>query len=98
MSVGFAGYGGSLVAYIAREKRVIAIDFDSRAPLAYRPELYTEPEDRRYSCARSLFPVLSRDSIWRSNDSGKNPGKTLRPARGNWPRRAFPLRRSFTGS
>ena len=56
MSVGFAGYGGSLIAYIAREKRVIAIDFDSRAPLAYRPELYTEPEDRRYSWRAVTVP------------------------------------------
>jgi gamma-glutamyltranspeptidase/glutathione hydrolase len=49
MSVGFAGYGGTMVAYIAREKKVVAIDFDSRAPLKYSPELYTDPEDRRYS-------------------------------------------------
>lgn len=38
--VGLGGYGGSLVAYLAREGRAVAIDFDSRAPAAYRPELY----------------------------------------------------------
>jgi gamma-glutamyltranspeptidase len=32
-SVGFAGYGGTMVAYSARDKRVVAIDFDSRPPL-----------------------------------------------------------------
>src|SRR5690348_14217150 len=37
-SVGLGGYGGSLVAYLAAGKTTIAIDFDSRAPLAYRPE------------------------------------------------------------
>jgi gamma-glutamyltranspeptidase/glutathione hydrolase len=49
MSVGFAGYGGTMIAYIAREKKVVAIDFDSRAPLKYTPELYANPDDRRYS-------------------------------------------------
>src|SRR5437867_6407635 len=38
-SVGIGGYGGSLIAYVAAEKKVVAIDFDSRAPLAFRPEL-----------------------------------------------------------
>jgi gamma-glutamyltranspeptidase/glutathione hydrolase len=36
--VGLGGYGGSLVAYLANERKTVAIDFDSRAPLAYRPE------------------------------------------------------------
>jgi gamma-glutamyltranspeptidase/glutathione hydrolase len=39
-SVGIGGYGGSLVAYIAAQRKVVAIDFDSRAPLAFRPELF----------------------------------------------------------
>jgi gamma-glutamyltranspeptidase/glutathione hydrolase len=39
-SVGLGGYGGSLVAYLAAEETTIAIDFDSRAPLAYRPERF----------------------------------------------------------
>ena len=42
--VGFGGYGGSLVARLATPSGsppgVFAIDFDSRAPLAYRPEAY----------------------------------------------------------
>jgi len=44
--VGIGGYGGNLVAYLARENKVVAIDFDSRAPFAFRPELYTNPNDR----------------------------------------------------
>jgi gamma-glutamyltranspeptidase/glutathione hydrolase len=39
-SVGIGGYGGSLAAYLAGEGRVVAIDFDSRAPLAFRPEVF----------------------------------------------------------
>src|SRR5690349_2187572 len=39
-AVGLGGYGGSLVAYLADERKTVAIDFDSRAPLAYRPELF----------------------------------------------------------
>ncbi len=40
-AVGLGGYGGSLVAYIAKTGKTIAIDFDSRAPLAYRSELFS---------------------------------------------------------
>src|SRR5947209_7166150 len=43
-SVGIGGYGGSLIAYLAAQNEVVAIDFDSRAPLAYRTELF--PGDR----------------------------------------------------
>src|SRR5712671_6610627 len=39
-AVGLGGYGGSLVGYLARSRKTIAIDFDSRAPLAYRPEFF----------------------------------------------------------
>src|SRR5205809_6875458 len=41
-SVGIGGYGGSLIAYLAAQQKVIAIDFDSRAPLAFRPELFAD--------------------------------------------------------
>jgi gamma-glutamyltranspeptidase / glutathione hydrolase len=37
-AVGLGGYGGSLVAYLPTRGGAVAIDFDSRAPLAYRPE------------------------------------------------------------
>src|SRR5437773_27186 len=39
-AVGLGGYGGSMVAYLAKSGRTVAVDFDSRAPLAYRPELF----------------------------------------------------------
>jgi gamma-glutamyltranspeptidase/glutathione hydrolase len=38
--VSLGGYGGSVVIYLGKEKRLAAIDFDSRAPLAFKPELY----------------------------------------------------------
>lgn len=38
--VGFGGYGGSMVVYQANQKRVSALDFDSRAPLAFDPARY----------------------------------------------------------
>lgn len=37
-SVGLGGYGGSLVAFM--NGKAVALDFDSRAPLAFRPELF----------------------------------------------------------
>jgi gamma-glutamyltranspeptidase/glutathione hydrolase len=42
-SVGLGGYGGSLVAYLAESGTTIALDFDSRAPLAYREEAFAGP-------------------------------------------------------
>src|SRR5215213_9954150 len=38
--VGFGGYGGCMVAYLADRNSVVALDFDSRAPLAYRDDLF----------------------------------------------------------
>jgi gamma-glutamyltranspeptidase/glutathione hydrolase len=38
-SVGIAGYGGSMVA-LANGKGIVALDYDSRAPRAYRDELF----------------------------------------------------------
>jgi gamma-glutamyltranspeptidase/glutathione hydrolase len=38
--VGVGGYGGSLVAFLADRNTTVAIDFDSRAPLAYLPEIF----------------------------------------------------------
>ena len=43
-NVGLGGYGGSMIFYDAAGKRVRAIDYDSRAPLAYRPDLYRDPK------------------------------------------------------
>jgi gamma-glutamyltranspeptidase / glutathione hydrolase len=39
-AVGLGGYGGSMVIYVAREKKVTAIDFTAPAPLAYDEKHY----------------------------------------------------------
>jgi gamma-glutamyltranspeptidase/glutathione hydrolase len=44
--VGLGGYGGNLVAYHAKDKKVVSIDFDSRAPFAFSPELFQNTNDR----------------------------------------------------
>jgi len=43
--VGLGGFGGTLVGYSKTKNRSFAIDFDSRAPLAYTPEAFTNPKD-----------------------------------------------------
>src|SRR5439155_11951603 len=42
--VGLGGYGGNFVMYRAKDQRVVALDFDSCAPRAFRAELYAKPE------------------------------------------------------
>ncbi len=40
--VGLGGYGGSMVVYLAGRRSVVAIDFDSRAPLDFRDDLFAD--------------------------------------------------------
>lgn len=48
-SVGIGGYGGSMIVYLARTGKVETINFDARAPKAYRPELYAgKPQAATY--------------------------------------------------
>jgi gamma-glutamyltranspeptidase/glutathione hydrolase len=44
-NVGFGGYGGTMAFYDAKTRRVKCLDFDSRCPLKYRPELYTDSKN-----------------------------------------------------
>src|SRR4051812_27848993 len=39
-SVGFGGYGGSMIRYDAARKRVACLEFNTRAPLEFRDELF----------------------------------------------------------
>src|SRR5205814_9526584 len=48
-NVGFGGYGGTMIVYSAKTRRVRALDFDSRAPRAYRPELYANPRSEEHT-------------------------------------------------
>ncbi len=43
---GIGGYGGAMMIYLADAKRAMAIDFDSRAPLEFKPELYAQDPAR----------------------------------------------------
>jgi gamma-glutamyltranspeptidase/glutathione hydrolase len=43
-NVGFGGYGGTMIVYSARTGRVRALDFDSRAPRAFRSNAYADPK------------------------------------------------------
>lgn len=54
-SVGLGGYGGSMVAYLAKSKRVVALDFDARAPLTYRDDMFNG--DAKDKCSRGYLAV-----------------------------------------
>src|SRR5687767_9990151 len=44
--VGLGGYGGAMVVYHVERGRVFGIDFDSRAPLAFKPDVYAGDAER----------------------------------------------------
>jgi gamma-glutamyltranspeptidase/glutathione hydrolase len=54
--VGLGGYGGSLVGFLSGQ--TVAIDFDSRAPLGYRPELYERREDYEAGYRSITIPAV----------------------------------------
>src|SRR5688572_25530533 len=55
-SVGIGGYGGSMVVYDRKRRATVAIDFDSRAPLAYRDELFADPATRNTGYLATSVP------------------------------------------
>src|SRR5687768_1526977 len=48
-SVGIGGYGGSMIAYDAATSRVSCLDFNTRAPLEFRDELFAQETRRKTS-------------------------------------------------
>ena len=55
------GYGGSAVIYSARSRRVVAVDFDSRAPLAFRESLVTaDPQSNHFGARSVTVPAVVR--------------------------------------
>jgi gamma-glutamyltranspeptidase/glutathione hydrolase len=57
-SVGIGGYGGSLIAYLAESRRVVALDFDSRCPLKYSPELFADPAVANFGYLAASVPAV----------------------------------------
>jgi gamma-glutamyltranspeptidase/glutathione hydrolase len=58
-SVGLGGYGGSAVIHIARTGQTVAVDFDSRAPLAFRDGLVTaDPKSNYYGACSVTVPAV----------------------------------------
>ncbi len=53
-SVGLGGYGGSAVIRVARTGQVIAVDFDSCAPLGFREGMVTADQESSSYGARSV--------------------------------------------
>src|SRR4051812_5614140 len=81
-SVGLGGYGGSAVIHIARTGQTVAVDFDSRAPLAYRDGLVTADPESNYYGARSVTVpavVAGLDLILREYGS-KSWGEASQPS------------------
>src|SRR5262245_9358075 len=56
--VGLGGYGGNLVAYVARENKVISIDFDSRAPFEFSPQQFANATDRNLGYKSISVPAV----------------------------------------
>jgi gamma-glutamyltranspeptidase/glutathione hydrolase len=45
-SVGLGGYGGSMVIHLAGQHKTVAIDFDARAPLAFKDEIFASDANK----------------------------------------------------
>jgi gamma-glutamyltranspeptidase/glutathione hydrolase len=81
-SVGLGGYGGSAVVYDGRSRRVVAVDFDSRAPLAFREGLVTADRESNYYGARAVTvpAVVAGLDLIRREFGSKSWAEVLRPA------------------
>ncbi|HVT30398.1 MAG TPA: gamma-glutamyltransferase, partial [Lacipirellulaceae bacterium] len=56
--IGLGGFGGTLVGYRRDQNRAFAIDFDSRAPLAYTPEAFVDARDRTTGYRSISVPAI----------------------------------------
>jgi gamma-glutamyltranspeptidase/glutathione hydrolase len=56
-ATGLGGYGGGLVYYDAAKQTTFCINFDSRAPKAYRDELYANPAVRERGYLAMSIPA-----------------------------------------
>jgi gamma-glutamyltranspeptidase / glutathione hydrolase len=82
--VGLGGYGGSMVAYLANSTspaargQTVAIDFDSRAPLAYRPKSFIDGAANYESGSLSItVPAVVAGLGMAANRFGTLPWSTV---------------------
>jgi gamma-glutamyltranspeptidase/glutathione hydrolase len=90
-SVGIGGYGGSMVVYSAKTRRVSAIDFDSRAPLAYRDELFTDPATRNTGYLAVSVPAVVAGLEMARREFGSRPWAELSRHAIGLAERGFPM-------
>jgi gamma-glutamyltranspeptidase/glutathione hydrolase len=57
-STGLGGYGGTMVAYLADQKKIVSVDFDSRAPKAFRADLYDAEKVRNLGYLSLSVPTV----------------------------------------
>jgi len=69
-SVGIAGYGGSIIIYSAKDKKVSSIDFDQKAPLKFNTVTFNEKTATHGYLATGVPGVVSGLSL-----ALKNHGK-----------------------
>ena len=63
--------------YLADERRVTAIDFDSRAPLGFRPELFADPEQANHGYLAVGVPGVVAGFDLALKKYGKLPRNTV---------------------
>lgn len=57
-NVGLAGYGGSMIVYLAEKNATFCLDFDSCCPLKYDPNLYRDPKVALYGYLAVSVPAV----------------------------------------
>ncbi|HTL29658.1 MAG TPA: gamma-glutamyltransferase, partial [Tepidisphaeraceae bacterium] len=58
-STGLGGYGGTMVAYLKDKGKVVSVDFDSRAPKAFRADLYDAEKVRNLGYLSLSVPTVA---------------------------------------
>src|SRR5687768_11473044 len=90
-SVGIGGYGGSMVVYPRDREVPVAIDFDSRAPLAYRDELFADPATRNTGYLATSVPAVVAGLEFARRTFGTRPWAELSRHAIDIAERGFPM-------
>lgn len=60
-NIGIGGYGGAMLIYLADQRRVVSIDFDSVAPMAASEDMYqVDPSATEWQLESGTAPVVGR--------------------------------------